>query len=92
MPAIHMNVESLRAVIDLLNGKKGYLEQLIKDLNSVVADLEVGQWQAVSASFFYNDYADLRKDLTTQLNAMGSFAGRLEQAITDYEIAAKHLE
>ncbi|MBN2085078.1 MAG: WXG100 family type VII secretion target [Anaerolineales bacterium] len=88
---IHMDVDSLRAVIQLLEGKKGELTEYVTDVSNGVNGLEGGDWVGGAPNQFYEDFEAKREDLMKQVDYMGALAGRLRQAIADFEAAAAKL-
>ncbi len=90
-PPIHMDPDSLRAVIGMLGRKESELKAFITELNRVVSGLEEIDWIGEAPSQFYCEYEELRGDLMTQVEYMQTLAGRLKQAISDYEAAAAKL-
>jgi hypothetical protein len=53
--------------------------------------LEEIDWIGEAPSQFYCEYEELRGDLMIQAEYMETLAGRLKQAISDYEAAAAKL-
>ncbi len=90
-PPIHMDPDSLRAVIQLLERKKGELEQFITDVSIAVNGLEGGDWIGDAPDQFYDEYVGFRQDLVKQVEYMGTLADRLGRAIADWEAAAAKL-
>jgi WXG100 family type VII secretion target len=88
---IHMNVDSVRAVIQLLENKKGELTGFVTTVSSAVNGLEGGEWVGEAPTQFYGEYGELREELMKQVNYMGALADRLRQAIADFEAAAAKL-
>ncbi len=88
---IHMDVDSVRAVIGLLGKKESELKTSIAELNRAVSGLEEIEWIGEAPSQFYCEYEELRGDLMNQVEYMEALAGRLNQAISDYEAAAAKL-
>jgi uncharacterized protein YukE len=88
---IHMDVDSVRAVIALLDRKKGELTGFIQITSSAVNGLEGGDWIGGAPDQFYGEYEELQTDLIKQVDTMGGLAGRLRKAIADFEAAAAKL-
>ncbi len=91
MSPIHMDPGSVRAVIELLGRKESELKTFIADLTRALSGLEEMDWIGEAPSQFYYEYGELRRDLMTQVEYMEALAGRLRQAISDYEAAAAKL-
>jgi uncharacterized protein YukE len=90
-PPIHMDPDSLRAVIQLLERKKGELETFISGISIAVNGLEGGDWIGDAPDQFYDEYAGFRLDLIKQVECMEALADRLGRAIADWEAAAAKL-
>jgi uncharacterized protein YukE len=90
-PPIHMNPDSVRAVIQLLERKKGELTGFITAVSGAVNGLESGDWIGDAPSQFYGDYAAKREELMKQVEYMGALADRLSRAVADFEAAAAKL-
>jgi hypothetical protein len=91
MIKIHMDIDSVRAVIGLLERQKGELEDFVKDVSIAVNGLEGGDWIGAAPTQFYGEYGEFREDLMKQVEYMETLAKRLGQAISDYEAAAAKL-
>ncbi len=91
MQKIHMDIDSVRAVMDLLVRREGELKDFLKDVTIAVNGLEGGDWIGDAPNQFYDEYAGFRQDLTKQVEYMGTLADRLGQAIADFEAAAAKL-
>ena len=92
MTEIHMDVDSVRAVIQLLARKKGELEGFISGVSRDVDGLEGVAWIGEAPAQFFYEYAELREDLMEQVRYTQTLADRLTQAIADYEAAAAKLD
>jgi uncharacterized protein YukE len=88
---IHMDVDSVRAVIQLLERKKGELTSFIRDTSIAVNGLEGGDWIGDAPDQFYGEYEELRLEIMKQVDTMGGLADRLRKAIADFEAAAAKL-
>ncbi len=88
---IHMDIDSVRAVIQLLEGKKGELTEYVTDVGNGVNGLEGGDWVGGAPAQFYEDYEAKREDLMKRIEDMSALANRLRQAIADFEAAAAKL-
>lgn len=88
---LHMDVDSVRAVILLLEGKKGELTGFVQSVNNAVNGLEGGDWIGGAPAQFYGDYEAKREELMKRVEYMGALADRLRQAIADFEAAAAKL-
>jgi uncharacterized protein YukE len=88
MIKIHMDVDSVQAVIALLEGKKGELTNFIRDTSLAVRNLEENEWTGKSPDQFYGEYEILCQDIVKQVDYMGALADRLRKAIADFEAAA----
>ena len=92
MTKIHMDVDSVRRVMELLMKERDKLQKSLKAMNNAVIELEEGDWFGRSANQFFDEYNDMLRTFTPRLNAMEAFAGRLWQAIADFEAAAEKLD
>ncbi|MGB7537291.1 MAG: hypothetical protein WBM17_02015 [Anaerolineales bacterium] len=88
---IHMDIDSVRAVMDLLGRKESELKDFITLLNRAVSGLEEIDWIGEAPSQFYGKYEEMRGDLMAQVEYMETLASRLSQAISEYEAAAAKL-
>ena len=88
---IHMDVDSVRAVIELLERKKGELTNFIRETSIAVNELEGGDWIGDAPDQFYGEYGEVRQDMMKQVDCMGALADRLREAIADFEAAAAKL-
>lgn len=90
-PPIHMDPDSVRAVMQLLTRKEGELRTFITDLNRAVLVLEEGEWVGEAPNQFYYEYGELRRDILGKVDEMTALADRLKQAVSDWEAAAAKL-
>jgi uncharacterized protein YukE len=88
---IHMDVDSVRAVIPLLERKKGELTSFVQGTSIAVNRLEGGDWIGDAPNQFYGEYEEFRHAIMKQVDAMGGLADRLRKAIADFEAAAAKL-
>jgi uncharacterized protein YukE len=88
---IHMDVDSVRAVIPLLERKKGELTSFVQGTSIAVNGLEGGDWIGDAPNQFYGEYEELRLVIMKPVDAMGGLADRLRKAIADFEAAAAKL-
>lgn len=88
---IHMDVDSVRAVIQLLEGKKGELTEFVTAVSNAVNGLEDGDWVGGAPNQFYSDYQAKREELMKRVEYMNALANRLRQAIAEFEAAAAKL-
>ncbi|MBN2084166.1 MAG: hypothetical protein JW748_03010 [Anaerolineales bacterium] len=91
-PPIHMDVDSVRSVMELLMRERESLKKSLKSITGAVMELEEGEWAGSSANQFFTDYDDMLIKLNPRLDAMEAFAGRLWQAIADWEAASAKLD
>ena len=90
-PPIHMDVDSVRMVVDQLVRKEARLKDMIKDLTRAVVVLEEGDWVGNSPNQFFGEYNEFASELLKQVEQMETLAGRLRQAVRDYKSAAAKL-
>jgi uncharacterized protein YukE len=88
---IHMDVDSVRAVIGLLGKKETELKAFIAELTRAISGLEETDWIGEAPNQFYCEYEELRGELMNQVDYMETLAGRLSRAIADFEAAAAKL-
>jgi uncharacterized protein YukE len=91
MQKMHMNVENVSAVKDLMVKDREKIDEMIKTLTTAIQGLEEGAWVGNSASQFFQDYEKLNMAMKRQLEIMRIFGERFEAEINEWKEAAARL-
>ena len=88
MPVMHLNVETITEVKDLIAKDQTFFDDTIKTLTEAVHALEDGAWVGNSATQFFLAYESRNADWKRQLEIMRILAERLKQEIEEWQNAA----
>jgi uncharacterized protein YukE len=91
MLKMHMNVENVNTVKDLMEKDREKIDEMIKTLTTAIQGLEEGAWVGNSASQFFQDYEKLNMAIKRQLEIMRIFGERFEAEINEWKEAAARL-
>jgi uncharacterized protein YukE len=91
MLKMHMNVENVNTVKDLMVNDQEKIDEMIKTLTTAIQGLEEGAWVGNSASQFFQDYEKLNMAMKRQLEIMRIFGERFEAEINEWKEAAARL-
>jgi uncharacterized protein YukE len=91
MLKMHMNVENVTTVKDLMVKDQEKIDEMIKTLTTAIHGLEEGAWVGNSASQFFQDYEKLNMAMKRQLEIMRIFGERFEAEINEWKEAAARL-
>lgn len=91
MQKMHMNVENVSVVRDLMANDQIKLDEMTNALTRAVAGLEEGAWVGNSASQFFLDYETMSMAMKRQIEIMRIFAERFEAEINEWKEAAARL-
>ena len=91
MTELNMDVDSVRAVMELILNKKDELMQLIDAIPDDVSVLEQGDWIGDPPTEFYARCREVFPKVKEKVEFMDTLAGQLRQAIADWEAAAAKL-
>ncbi|MBN2084507.1 MAG: WXG100 family type VII secretion target [Anaerolineales bacterium] len=86
---MHMNVENVTAVKDLMEKDQEKIDEMIKTLTAAINGLEEGAWVGYSATQFFQDYETMNMAMKRQLEIMRIFAERFEAEINEWEHVAE---
>ncbi len=90
MPTIHMDIEPVKAVLDLMTKDEKEIREILKNLTDAVAAMHGSDWVGKAEEDFHNQYDELQKRLTNQADSMEALAERMRREIAEWEaIAAK---
>ena len=86
---MHMNVENVIAVKDLMVKDRENIDEMIKTLTAAINGLQEGAWVGNSATQFFQDYETMNMALKNQLEIMRIFAERFEAEINEWKYVAE---
>ncbi len=86
---MHMNVENVTAVKDLMAKDQEKIDDMIKTLTAAINGLEEGAWVGNSASQFFLDYGNMNISMKKQLEIMRIFTERFEAEINEWKQVAE---
>ncbi len=90
MPTIHMDIEPVKAVLELMDKDEKEIREILKNLTNAVAAIHGGDWVGKAEEDFQNQYKELNQRLRNQADSMEALAIRMRQEIAEWEaIAAK---
>ena len=91
MPTIHMEVEQVKAVLDLMTKDEKEIREILKILTDAVAAIHLSDWEGKAEEDFQNQYKDLNGRLQNQVDSMEALAERMRQEIAEWEAMAAKL-
>jgi uncharacterized protein YukE len=91
MRMMHLNVETVNDVQELMNGSYTRIYDLITALTGAVQGLENGAWVGNSATQFFNDYETENAKWKYQLEEMRILTDRMKMEIEEWKEVASRM-
>ncbi|MBN2084512.1 MAG: WXG100 family type VII secretion target [Anaerolineales bacterium] len=91
MPTIHMDIEPVKAALDLMTKDETEIREILKTLTDAVAAIHGGDWEGKAEEDFQNQYKELNSRLQNQTDSMEALAERLRREIAEWEAMAAKL-
>jgi uncharacterized protein YukE len=86
---MHMNVENVTVVKDLMAKDQEKIDEMINTLTAAINGLEAGAWVGNSATQFFQDYETINLAMKRHLEIMRIFAERFEAEINEWKHVAE---
>jgi uncharacterized protein YukE len=90
MTTIHMDIEQVKAVLNLMQKDGTDIRSILSALNAVVNSTK-SDWKATAADEFFKEYEDLNAQLVKRLDATELLSIQLQQEIAEWEVMAAKL-
>jgi uncharacterized protein YukE len=91
MPTVHMEVEQVKAVLDLMTKDEKEIRDIIQKLTGAVGGIHTSDWEGKSEEEFNDEYLKLDGQLKYRLDALYTLAERIRQEIAEWEAMAAKL-
>ena len=91
MQKMHMNVENVSVVRDLMANDQIKLDEMTNALTRAVAGLEEGAWVGNSASQFFYGYEMVKRIMGLHLETMRELADRMKKEINEWQGVASEM-
>ncbi len=91
MTTIHMDLEQVKTVLDLMDKDEAEIRDIHKNLSDAVEAINGTDWEGNAEVEFYEEYTALRDQLIVQLTDLGLLADRLRKEIVEWESAGAKL-
>jgi uncharacterized protein YukE len=91
MPTIHMDIEPVKAAMELMAKDEKEIREILKTLTDAVAAIHRGDWEGKAEEDFQNQYKELNGRLLNQADSMEVLAERMRREIAEWEAMAAKL-
>ena len=91
MPTVHMEVEQVKAVLELMTKDEMEIREINKSLTTAVGEIHTRDWEGIAELEFNDEYLVLDGQIKNHLNDMEALAERLRQEIAEWEAMAAKL-
>ena len=91
MPTIHMEVEQVKAVLELMKRDEVEIRDTLKKLNNDVKAIVGTEWVGLAETEFNKEYTNLDGQLGKQVNDLEMLAERLRLEVAEWESIAANL-